>query len=118
MDNQYPDSNIIFVTVTDDESRRIELQSDQQTLTEVLEVLRKMFGPDIPDPEDILIPKWWSNRFFRGSFSNWPIGVTHQEFKALKVGHPLKYAVIPFAQNKTLSHDSNNMGKSFRKGIL
>lgn len=90
MDNQYPDAHIIFVTVTDDESRRIEQQSDEQTLKEVMEVLRKMFGPEIPEPEDILIPRWWSNRYFRGSFSNWPIGVTHQEFKALQVHHLLK----------------------------
>ncbi|CAM6104229.1 unnamed protein product [Calypogeia fissa] len=113
MDNHYPDSYIIFVTVTDDESRRIEQQSDEQTLTEVMEVLRKMFGPDIPDPEDVLIPRWWSNRFFRGSFSNWPIGVTHNKFKALQA--PISN--IFFAGEHTSMHYNGYVHGAYYSGI-
>ena len=57
--------------MTDEESRRIEQQSDNQTKAEIVEVLRKMFpGEDVPDATDILIPRWWSDRFYRGTFSN------------------------------------------------
>ncbi|OEL23073.1 Polyamine oxidase [Dichanthelium oligosanthes] len=84
-EKQYPGSNVLLVTVTDDESRRIEQQSDNQTKAEAVEVLRKMFpGKDVPDATDILVPRWWSNRFFKGTFSNWPIGVNRYEYDLLR----------------------------------
>ncbi|KAL2634584.1 hypothetical protein R1flu_006063 [Riccia fluitans] len=84
LERELPESNIIFVTVTDDESRKIEQQSNNETLAEIMEVLKSMFGPDIPEAEEILIPRWWSDRLYKGSFSNWPIGVTHHEFAQLQ----------------------------------
>lgn len=85
-EEQYPGSNVLLVTVTDDESRRIEQQSDNQTKAEAVEVLRKMFpGKDVPDATDILVPRWWSNRFFKGTFSNWPIGVNRYEYDLIRV---------------------------------
>ncbi|RZC47537.1 hypothetical protein C5167_040478 [Papaver somniferum] len=47
-----------------------------------MDVLRNMFGKNIPDATDIpvlLVPKWWSNKFYKGTFSNWPIGVGRNE---------------------------------------
>ncbi|KAL8496067.1 hypothetical protein ACS0TY_019971 [Phlomoides rotata] len=73
MENAYPGSNILVVTLTNGESKRIEAQSDEETLREAMEVLRNMFGHDIPDATDILVPHWWTNRFQRGSYSNYPI---------------------------------------------
>ncbi|NP_001313211.1 polyamine oxidase 1 [Nicotiana tabacum] len=78
MENAYPGSNILVVTLTNGESKRVESQSDQETLREAMQVLRNMFGPDIPDATDILVPRWWNNRFQRGSYSNYPIYVNHQ----------------------------------------
>ncbi|CAM0914140.1 unnamed protein product [Alopecurus aequalis] len=84
-EKQYPGSNVLLVTVTDDESRRIEQQPDNQTMEEAVEVLRKMFPrEDVPDATDILVPRWWSNRFFKGSFSNWPIGVNRYEYDLIR----------------------------------
>lgn len=86
LENEMPGSNILFVTVTDEESRRIELQSDEKTKAEIMNnVLRKLFGNEIPEPQSILIPRWWSNRFFKGSFSNWPNGFTQHSYKEIKV---------------------------------
>ncbi|KAL6643037.1 hypothetical protein ACP70R_021218 [Stipagrostis hirtigluma subsp. patula] len=84
-DETYPGWNVLLVTVTDDESRRIEQQSDNQTKAEAVEVLRKMFpNEDVPDATNILVPRWWSNRFFKGSFSNWPIGVNRYEYDLIR----------------------------------
>lgn len=72
--------------MTDEESRRIEQQSDNQTKAEIMQVLRKMFpGKDVPDATDILVPRWWSDRFYKGTFSNWPIGVNRYEYDQLRV---------------------------------
>lgn len=85
MENAYPGSNILVVTVTNGESKRIEAQSDEETMKECIEVLRDMFGPDIPDATDILVPRWWSNRFQRGSYSNYPIISDCQVVQNIKV---------------------------------
>lgn len=90
MENAYPGSNILVVTLTNGESKRIEAQSDQETLEEAMEVLRNMFGPDIPDATDILVPRWWNNRFQRGSYSNYPIYLNHQLVDDIKVCKFLK----------------------------
>ncbi|KAL3622543.1 polyamine oxidase1, flavin-containing amine oxidoreductase [Castilleja foliolosa] len=84
MENAYPGSNILVVTLTNGESKRIEAQSDRETMKEAMEVLRNMFGDDIPNATDILVPRWWNNRFQRGSYSNFPILVNHQLIDHIK----------------------------------
>ncbi|KAL2219650.1 putative flavin-containing polyamine oxidase [Thermoascus aurantiacus ATCC 26904] len=56
-----PGSNIIFATIVDDESYR------------VMEVLRQMF-PDksIPEPTAFFYPRWSTEPWSYGSYSNWP----------------------------------------------
>ncbi|XP_026409867.1 polyamine oxidase-like [Papaver somniferum] len=84
LENEFPGANCLLVTVTDDESRRIEQQPDSETLAEIMDVLRNMFGQNIPDATDILVPKWWSDRFYKGTFSNWPIGVDQYEYDQIR----------------------------------
>lgn len=85
MENAYPGSNILVVTLTNGESKRVEAQSDEETLREAMGVLRDMFGPNIPDAIDILVPRWWNNRFQRGSYSNYPIISNLKVFRNIKV---------------------------------
>ncbi|XP_050283782.1 polyamine oxidase 1 isoform X2 [Quercus robur] len=73
MENAFPGSNILVVTLTNGESKRVEAQSDEETLKEAMGVLRNMFGPNIPNATDILVPRWYYNRFQCGSYSNYPI---------------------------------------------
>ncbi|XP_022636943.1 polyamine oxidase 1 isoform X2 [Vigna radiata var. radiata] len=84
MENAYPGSNILVVTLTNGESKRVEAQPDEETLREAMAVLRDMFGPDIPDAIDILVPRWWNNRFQKGSYSNYPIISNHKVFHNIK----------------------------------
>ncbi|KAJ9708940.1 hypothetical protein PVL29_000769 [Vitis rotundifolia] len=84
LEREFPGENVLFVTVTDDESRRLEQQSDSETKAEIMAVLRNMFGKQIPEATDILVPRWLSNRFYKGSYSNWPIGVSHHQFNQIK----------------------------------
>lgn len=86
MENAYPGSNILVVTLTNGESKRVEAQLDEETLREAMAALRDMFGSNIPDAIDILVPRWWNNRFQRGSYSNYPIISNHKLFHNIKVG--------------------------------
>uniref|UniRef100_A0A7C9D811 Amine oxidase domain-containing protein n=1 Tax=Opuntia streptacantha TaxID=393608 RepID=A0A7C9D811_OPUST len=84
LENEYPGANILFVTVTDEESDRIEAQPDEETKAEAMEVLRKMFGKGIPEATDIMIPRWRSDRLYRGTFTNWPAGYTQEKHDHLR----------------------------------
>ena len=81
-----PGSNILFVTVVGEESYRIERQTDMETKDEILAVLRQMF-PDkhVPEPMAFLYPRWTTEPWSFGSYSNWPAGTTlemHQNLRA------------------------------------
>ncbi|KAL1533996.1 polyamine oxidase1, flavin-containing amine oxidoreductase [Salvia divinorum] len=84
MENAYPGSNILVVTLTNEESKRIEAQSDEETKREAMGVLRAMFGVHIPEAIDILVPRWWNNRFQRGSYSFYPVHVDHHLLHRVK----------------------------------
>ncbi|XP_010243002.1 PREDICTED: polyamine oxidase-like isoform X2 [Nelumbo nucifera] len=113
LERAYPGSNALLVTVTDDESRRIEQQPDSDTKKEIMEVLRNMFGKNIPEPTDILIPRWWSNRFYKGTFSNWPIGVNRFEYDQIRapVGR------IYFTGEHTSQHYNGYVHGAYLAGI-
>ncbi|KAL3477222.1 hypothetical protein BJX99DRAFT_257699 [Aspergillus californicus] len=81
-----PDSNIIFVTVIESQAYRAERQSDSTTKAEILTILANMF-PDqkIPEPTAFLYPRWSTEPWAHGSYSNWPAGTTlemHQNLRA------------------------------------
>jgi polyamine oxidase len=81
-----PGSGIFIATVVTDQSRRIEAQSDDRTKSEILVVLREMFGAEnVPEPIDFMYPRWGQTPWARGSYSNWPPGLTlegHQNLRA------------------------------------
>ncbi|GKZ72953.1 hypothetical protein AnigIFM50267_009621 [Aspergillus niger] len=52
-------SNILIATVVNEEAYRVEQQSEAETRSEIMEVLRKMFkDKDVPDPVDIYYARW------------------------------------------------------------
>ncbi|XP_078597199.1 uncharacterized protein LOC144873576 [Branchiostoma floridae x Branchiostoma japonicum] len=77
-------TNLLLVTLMDDEARRVEAQSDQATQAEVMAVLRTMYGAGIPDPTDILVPRWEQDPFFRGCYANWGVGINDEELHKLQ----------------------------------
>ncbi|KAI9375817.1 amine oxidase [Aspergillus egyptiacus] len=81
-----PGSNILFVTVVGPQAYRVERQPDAETRREILAVLREMF-PDrtIPEPIAFAYPRWSTESWAYGSYSNWPAGTTlemHQNLRA------------------------------------
>ncbi|KAF5192008.1 Polyamine oxidase, partial [Thalictrum thalictroides] len=113
MEMEFPGANVLMVTVTDDESRRVEQQPDSETKAECMKVLKNMFGKNIPEATDILVPRWWSNRFFKGTYSNWPIGVTRYEYDQIRapVGR------IYFTGEHTSEHYNGYVHGAYLAGI-
>ncbi|KAG0456792.1 hypothetical protein HPP92_024580 [Vanilla planifolia] len=112
-EKEYPGANVLLVTVTDDESKRIEQQPDSKTKAEAMEVLREMFGNHIPEATDIFVPRWWSDRLYRGTFSNWPIGVDRYEYDQIRAPVGRVY----FTGEHTSEHYNGYVHGAFLSGI-
>lgn len=61
----------------------IEHRSDEEIVTEVMAVLRKLFGADVPDPEAALITRWNADPFAGGSYSHYAPGASPDDVQAL-----------------------------------
>jgi len=61
----------------------IEKLSDRQIVSEVMQVLRKIYGGSIPEPEAWLITRWGSDPFAGGSYSHTPPGASSADYDAL-----------------------------------
>lgn len=77
-------ANLLMVTVVQSDSQRVEKQSKNETIGELQAVLRQMYGQNIPEPTDIYIPKWFSDPFFRGCWSNIAIGANRSDFALMQ----------------------------------
>ena len=81
-----PGSGILMATVVTDQSRVVEAQADDVTKSQILTVLRQMFGEEnVPDPIAFMYPRWGRLPWAYGSYSNWPPGLTlqgHQNLRA------------------------------------
>ncbi|CAF3262017.1 unnamed protein product [Rotaria sp. Silwood2] len=80
----FPGSNIIFVTVVSDQAYIVEAQSNNQTLTEIMAVLKSMYGNEIPQPINFYYYRWTEDPLFRGSYSNWPVGTSRCQHDNLR----------------------------------
>ncbi|KAF4982180.1 hypothetical protein FZEAL_2157 [Fusarium zealandicum] len=79
-------SNILVGTVVASQAYDVEKQSDEKTQGEVMAVLRSMFpDKDVPEPTAFMYPRWSTENWAYGSYSNWPVGMTlekHQNLRA------------------------------------
>lgn len=68
--------------------------SDEQLIAGALETLRKMFGPDVPEPISHVRSGWEADPFSRGSYSFSQLGMTSEDRAALAapVGDVLFFA--------------------------
>lgn len=75
------DSNVYMVTVVNDESARLEIQSKEKTISEAKKVLETMYGSKInAEAVDIRVPEWTNNKYFKGSYSNIVVGTDGSDF--------------------------------------
>ena len=75
-----PSSPILFTTLTGDLAKMVYKQSVEETTSQIMKVLRSIYGEAIPDPIEVTIPDWWVNPFYRGMYSTPSLGF---EAKAL-----------------------------------
>eukprot|EP00058_Branchiostoma_floridae_P026209 XP_002611699.1 hypothetical protein BRAFLDRAFT_63612 [Branchiostoma floridae] len=69
-----PGTNILAVTVTGEESKRVEGLPNSTVASEIMEVLRNLYGEDVPTPVDIFVSRWSQDPLFLGAFTRIPTG--------------------------------------------
>ncbi|KAL2809270.1 amine oxidase [Aspergillus granulosus] len=77
-------SGLMVATVVNDQSYRVEAQTNEETQAEVMEVLRAMYGPQIPDPTHLWYKRWTQTPWAYGSYSNWPPATSLQSHQNLR----------------------------------
>lgn len=110
-------ANVIMVTAVDTFARRNEGLDDAVIQEEAMGVLRKMYGADVPEPLDIVVPRWHADPLFRGSYSNWPLGVLDEHHANL--GQPVVKgdAWIHFAGEATSYEAFGYVNGAWESGI-
>jgi len=98
-----PDYNVLMVVVTGMEAMRIAQQTDEETKAEAMDVLKTMFGSEIPGCLEIHVPGWINDPLYRGSYSNWPIGTTKMDH--VELGTPITERL--YLRGEGTSPDSN-----------
>ncbi len=66
-----------------DYGQRIEAMPDHAIVGGAMQMLRRLFGPAIADPTGVVITRWMSDPFARGSYSHCPPGAAIEDYEAL-----------------------------------
>ena len=77
------DEPVLMAFSSGEYGRQLEKLSDQEIIAEGMDVLRKLYGDDIPEPEDYIITRWASDPFSRGSYSFTPVGAIPADYDDL-----------------------------------
>ena len=81
IDNNRP--NQITVDVAEYLALKVASQSDDVTVSEVMAILRTIFGDDIPDPHTAIISRWDRDPLFRCAYTGFGPGVPEEVFDDL-----------------------------------
>ncbi len=80
---RYTKAPILSIWSHGDCARKMESQSDAEIVEHVMQVVRKRFGKETPNPIEALVSRWDSDPFAGGSYSSLQVGATHADFDAL-----------------------------------
>ena len=75
--------NVITVDVAEDLAVRVSNQSTSKTVGEVMTILRKIFGQDIPEPSSALVSRWSTDPLFRCAYTAYRTGAPEDVFDFL-----------------------------------
>ena len=75
--------NMITVDITEELAVHVSTQSEKVTVHEVMTILRRIFGENIPDPYTAIISKWSTDPLFQCAYTAYTTGVSETVFDAL-----------------------------------
>jgi protoporphyrinogen oxidase len=73
---------VLSAWIGGDDALRVEQQSDEAIVKQVLGNLRAMLGEEVPEPSKYVISRWGQDEFARGSYSFYNVGGRESVWKA------------------------------------
>ena len=94
--------NTILFSVTEDLAIKVASQSENETASEIMTVLRRIFGEDIPDPHTTIVSKWTVDPLFYCAFTVPSPGVPLDIFDVLLT--PVNYRLYFAGESLNITH--------------
>ncbi|WP_053435924.1 FAD-dependent oxidoreductase [Sporosarcina globispora] len=79
----YLNEPILLALNAGDFGNVVENRHDKEIISELMIILRKIFGPSIPNPISWKITRWGKDRFSYGSYSFIKVGASVEDYKIL-----------------------------------
>ena len=73
--------NVLNFDVTGDLAIKVATQNLNKTKDEMMEILRKIYGNDIPEPTNIIVSNFTTNSLFHGAYTVFSPGVSESIFE-------------------------------------
>lgn len=89
-------------------------RTDAELVAREMEILREMFGPDLPEPTGVLRTRWANDPFAAGSYSYIPVGATLQDMNVL--GEPAGERLL-FAGEATVPEYYGTVTAGYLSGL-
>ncbi len=74
---------VLMTFVAADFARSLEPLSDEVIVKRLMTVFRRIFGKDIPDPDQFVMSRWASDPHAGGCYSFSPVGATDADYRSL-----------------------------------
>jgi len=111
---KFSNSNILLALSFGDYAQHAENLSNEQIKDELLIVLKRMFGKNIPEPESIIISRWSKDPFTLGAYSYTGVGITPNDFNQLAV--PINQNLFLIGEHTTFNYHGTVHG-AYLSGI-
>lgn len=81
--HRYTRAPILSLWSHGDYARAMEARPDSENVARAMDVIRRRFGPGVPDPRASLVTRWASDPLACGSYSSLRVHATYEDFDAL-----------------------------------
>jgi monoamine oxidase len=108
------DSNVLLALSFGDYAQHAEKLTDEQIQKELMTVLKRMFGKNIPQPNAILVSRWSKDPFTMGAYSFTGVGVTPKDFNQLAI--PVNQRLFLVGEHTTFDYHGTVHG-AYLSGI-
>ena len=107
---KYTKDPILLAFNVGEYAQELERLSDEETVQNAMDVLRKIYGDSIPEPQEYFITRWYSDPFSYGSYSKTGVGATLVDYNILS--EPVQDKIF-FAGEATSEYPGTTHGAYF-----
>ncbi|MCB1180242.1 MAG: FAD-dependent oxidoreductase, partial [Leptospiraceae bacterium] len=80
---KFCDSNILVTLGFGNFADEMEDMDDEEIISDVMEILSRIYGEDIPDPKNVFISRWRNDPYSYGAYSYNSVGTNKKDFETL-----------------------------------